>query len=119
MADERNNRRVLAGTVISDKTTRTITVEVVRTYKHARYGKYIKKRKRYLAHDAEETAKVGDLVEICATRPLSKRKRWRLVQVVTRSELADDAARIQVSQELADVTGAKELAGAEVTGGDE
>ncbi len=118
--ENRNVRRTMTGVVVSAKAQNTITVEVERTYKHPRYGKYVRRRKRYLADDAEETANKGDIVELAATRPLSKRKRWRLVRVMSRSALGDAAAPIQVSQELADVTGAAELAGsAEVTGGEE
>jgi len=79
---QRGMRRTLVGLVTSSKSTQTITVEVTRTFKHPKYEKYVRKRKRYHAHDADEVAGDGDLVEIVATRPLSKIKRWRLVRVV-------------------------------------
>jgi len=85
MAVERKDRRVLSGTVASTKAKNTITVEVERTYKHARYGKFVRARKRYMAHDSEEAAAMGDLVEITATRPLSKRKRWRVEEIVQKA----------------------------------
>jgi small subunit ribosomal protein S17 len=102
---ERNARRALIGIVTSAKTAKTISVEVERTFKHKKYGKYLRKRKRYLAHDEESSARVGDTVELTSTRPLSKRKRWRLLRVITRSqyggvEFADPTAEI-----LKDITG--------------
>jgi small subunit ribosomal protein S17 len=87
MSDQRNARRVLQGTVLSAKGQNTITITVERTFKHARYGKYLRRKKKYLAHDAKEEARAGDVVEIAATRPLSKRKRWRLVRVLEHSDL--------------------------------
>ena len=79
MTEVRHHRREMQGIVTSAKTAKTITVEVERTYKHSRYGKYIRSRKKYLAHDEERTAREGDVVLITSTRPLSKRKRWRLL----------------------------------------
>ena len=104
---ERHSRRELIGTVISTKTEKTITVEVERTFKHAKYGKYLRKRKRYLAHDEQKTAQVGDSVEICATRPLSKRKRWRLLRVVSHSQLAGVEVLDAGAQIMQDITGKK------------
>ncbi len=75
-------RRTIVGTVRSDKMRKTITVEVTRLEKHVRYHKYIRRRSSYYAHDENEDACVGDLVRIAETRPLSKSKRWRFVEVV-------------------------------------
>jgi len=87
--EARNNRRALRGTVQSDKMAKSVVVSIVRTFKHAKYGKYMQRSKKYHAHDEDGIAKVGDLVEIVATRPLSKTKRWRVVSVVQRaSDLA-------------------------------
>lgn len=87
--EARNNRRVLRGTVQSDKMAKSVVVSIARTFKHAKYGKYMQRSKKYHAHDEDGIAKVGDLVEIVATRPLSKTKRWRVVSVVQRaSDLA-------------------------------
>jgi small subunit ribosomal protein S17 len=72
----------MTGTVISDKMDKTITVDVTRTTRHPVYGRVIKRAKKYKAHDAENKAKIGDLVKISPTRPLSKTKRWRLVEVL-------------------------------------
>jgi len=118
MAETRNDRRTLRGTVTSTKARQTITLVVERKYKHARYGKYVRRRKRYLAHDAEESANVGDLVEVAATRPLSKRKRWRLVQIIQRSEAGDAAAPIDHDEALAAATGAKTTSAVATEGGE-
>ena len=85
---ERNTRRQLRGVVTSTKPDKTITVVVERTYKHPRYGKYVRAKKKDLVHDEENTAQEGDLVDIGATRPLSKHKRWRLVKVVSGADVA-------------------------------
>ncbi|MFT5289726.1 MAG: small subunit ribosomal protein S17 [Planctomycetota bacterium] len=80
---ERNQRRSLVGVVTSDKSTQTITVQVERTTKHRKYGKFVRSHKSHIAHDEKEVARPGDRVEIEATRPLSKTKRWRLAKIVT------------------------------------
>jgi small subunit ribosomal protein S17 len=102
---ERHSRRTLVGTVTSTKTEKTITVEVERTFKHAKYGKYLRKRKRYLAHDERGEAKLGDGVEIASTRPLSKRKRWRLERVISRSQLGGLSHGDAAAEIMADITG--------------
>ncbi len=79
---ERNRRKVQIGKVVSDKMDKTITV-AVETYKmHPLYKKRVKYTKKFKAHDEENRAKVGDIVKIMETRPLSKHKRWRLVEIV-------------------------------------
>ncbi|RBW67764.1 30S ribosomal protein S17 [Bacillus taeanensis] len=79
---ERNNRKVYVGRVVSDKMDKTISV-LVETYKNdSLYGKRVKYSKKFKAHDENNTAKVGDIVKIMETRPLSKDKRFRLVEVV-------------------------------------
>jgi small subunit ribosomal protein S17 len=80
--EDRNNRKSYVGRVTSDKMDKTITV-VAETYKmHPLYGKRVKHTKKYKAHDENNTAKVNDVVRIMETRPLSKDKRFRLVEVV-------------------------------------
>ncbi|MDA0372908.1 MAG: 30S ribosomal protein S17 [Planctomycetota bacterium] len=81
----RGSRRVLQGTVTSDKMDKTITVEVNRRVKHPLYEKFINRRTRVHAHDENNDAKVGDIVQVTETRPLSKLKRFRLTKVVTRA----------------------------------
>jgi small subunit ribosomal protein S17 len=72
-------RRVLMGTVVSDKTDKTITVLVERRLMHPVYKKFIKRSKRYLAHDEDNRFKVGDRVSIIESRPISRRKRWMVM----------------------------------------
>jgi small subunit ribosomal protein S17 len=74
------------GIVASDKMTKTVTVRVDRVVKHPVYRKYVKKRKKFMAHD-EMGAKIGDKVRIVETRPLSARKRWRVVEIIQKAEL--------------------------------
>lgn len=73
-------RRVLTGRVVSDKMDKTVTVEVVRTVRHARYHKFISQRKKYHAHDEKNECKVDDVVLIEESRPLSKTKRWVVIE---------------------------------------
>ena len=77
-------RRMLVGTVISDKMDKTVVVEVIRRYRHPRYKKYVHERLRYKAHDERNDARMGDRVNIVESRPMSKDKRWRLQSVVER-----------------------------------
>ena len=78
----RGLRKTRTGVVVSDKMDKTIVVLIVRKWKHPRYGKMVKSSKKYKAHDEENAAKQGDEVLITETRPISKDKRWRLVEVV-------------------------------------
>jgi small subunit ribosomal protein S17 len=79
---ERNLRKIRVGVVTSNRMTKTITVAVERKVKHPIYGKFVKKTTRFHAHDEKDECSVGDLVKIMETRPLSKTKRWRLVEIV-------------------------------------
>ena len=79
---ERNLRKTRIGIVTSNKMTKTITVAVERIVKHPIYGKFVKKTTKFHAHDDKNEASIGDLVRIMETRPLSKTKRWRLVEIV-------------------------------------
>lgn len=79
---ERNQRKVYQGRVVSDKMDKTITVVVETKRNHPVYGKRINYSKKYKAHDENNTAKTGDIVRIMETRPLSKDKRFRLVEIV-------------------------------------
>lgn len=78
-------QRTLQGTVVSAKTAKTISVEVERLEKHERYGKYVRRTTRLLAHDEAGEAREGDTVTIAQSRPISRRKSWRLVSVVGRA----------------------------------
>lgn len=83
---QRSQRRTRTGRVISNRMDKSITVAVDRQIKHAIYGKYITKTTKYMAHDEENTANIGDTVLIMSTRPLSKRKSWRLVEIIERAK---------------------------------
>ena len=74
------------GVVTSDKMTKTVVVRVDRLVKHPIYRKYVRKRKKFMAHD-EQGAKIGDKVKIVETRPMSARKRWRVVEIIQKAEL--------------------------------
>jgi len=82
-----NNRRRLTGVVVSDKMQKTVVVEVSRTYRHRLYGKVVSDSSRFMAHD-EMGSKIGDQVCIVESRPISKRKRWVVEEIL----LSDDAA---------------------------
>jgi small subunit ribosomal protein S17 len=83
---ERNLRKERVGVVVGDKMDKTITVSEVTKIMHPIYGKFMKRTKTYKAHDETNNAKTGDTVRIMETRPLSKTKRWRLVEVVERAK---------------------------------
>ena len=85
MADERNLRKTMVGTVVSDKMDKTIVVAVETRVKHPIYRKTVKRTYKLKAHDEENICKVGDTVKVMETRPLSKDKRWRLVEVVEKA----------------------------------
>ena len=80
--DERNLRKTRTGVVTSNKMAKTITVAVERRVKHPIYGKFVKKTTGFHAHDEKNECSIGDLVKIMETRPLSKTKRWRLVEIL-------------------------------------
>jgi small subunit ribosomal protein S17 len=79
---DRGLRKTRTGVVVSDKMDKTIVVSIVRKWKHPRYGKMVKSSKKYKAHDEQNAAKQGDMVLITETRPISRDKSWRLVEVV-------------------------------------
>lgn len=83
---ERTDRKVRIGKVVSDKMDKTIVVAVEKKVRHALYGKIVNRTTKFKAHDENNEAKIGDTVKIMETRPLSKEKRWRLVEVVERAK---------------------------------
>ncbi len=86
MADNQRNRKSMIGTVASDKMEKTITVRVETVKQHPLYKKTIRTNKKYKAHDESNEAKTGDVVRIMETRPLSKDKRWKLVEIVQKAK---------------------------------
>jgi small subunit ribosomal protein S17 len=84
--ENRNLRKQLVGIVVSNKMEKSIAVSVERRVKHPIYGKFLKKTSKFIAHDEKNDCNTGDVVRIMETRPLSKRKRWRLVEIVERAK---------------------------------
>lgn len=93
MSDERGRRKTLIGVVVSNKMDKTAVVSVERRHPHPLYRKIIRTTKRYKAHDPNNQAQLGDVVRLEETRPLSKEKRWRIVETMTRGNVADIAPR--------------------------
>ncbi len=83
---ERNLRKEKVGKVVSNKMDKSITVAVERRVKHAMYGKFISKTTKLMAHDEKNECSPGDMVKISETRPLSKNKRWRVVEIIERAK---------------------------------
>ena len=81
----RERRKRLVGVVVSDKMDKTVVVRVERTVRHPRYGKVLRRRKKYKAHDDANSCHVGDLVRIVESRPLSREKRWAVEEIVRRN----------------------------------
>jgi small subunit ribosomal protein S17 len=83
---ERNLRKERIGVVVSNKMEKSIVVMVERKVKHPKYGKFVKKSTKFMAHDEKNDCNIGDTVRIMETRPLSKNKCWRLVEIVERAK---------------------------------
>jgi len=86
MTTERNSRKERIGKVVSNKMQKSISVAIDRKVKHPIYGKFMKKTTKLMAHDEKNEAGIGDVVRIMETRPLSKNKRWRLVEIVEKAK---------------------------------
>jgi small subunit ribosomal protein S17 len=84
--EKRNLRKERIGTVTSDKMEKSIVVAVERKVKHPKYGKFVKKTTKFVAHDENNDCNIGDTVKIMETRPLSKNKNWRLVEIIERAK---------------------------------
>ncbi len=84
--NERGRRKALLGQVVSDAMEKSVVVEIATRMRHPVFKKMVKRTRRFLAHDERNEAHVGDTVKIMETRPLSKRKRWRLVEIVERAK---------------------------------
>lgn len=88
MEIERGKRKKRIGVVVSDKMDKTVVVVVERLVRHPLYKKVLRRRKKYYAHDESNECRIGDVVEIMETRPLSKLKRWRVVRIIERAKVA-------------------------------
>lgn len=84
--EERNRRKVMAGKVVSDKMDKTIVVAIEYSVKHPLYGKIVKRTYKLKAHDENNECKIGDKVKVMETRPISKDKRWRLVEITEKAK---------------------------------
>jgi small subunit ribosomal protein S17 len=84
--EKRKPRKALVGRVVGDKMDKTVAVSVERLFRHRMYKKIVKKTSKIYAHDAENQCRVGDKVRVMSTRPLSKSKRWRVVEIIERAE---------------------------------
>jgi small subunit ribosomal protein S17 len=84
--ETRNLRKERIGQVVSNKMEKSIVVSVQRRVKHPMYGKFIRKTTKFMAHDEKDECGIGDTVKIMETRPLSKRKRWRLVEIIEKAK---------------------------------
>ena len=85
-ASSRGKRKVMTGKVVSDSMKKTVVVAIERLVRHETYGKYVRRRNRFKVHDEKNECKVGDVIRFMETRPLSKDKRWRLLDFVQRVE---------------------------------
>ena len=83
---ERGIRKSLAGTVVSNRMEKTALVLVERLTKHRTYGKYVRRRSKYMVHDPQNKCQIGDKVRIIESRPISKRKRWQVLEITTKSK---------------------------------
>jgi small subunit ribosomal protein S17 len=97
---ERGVRKKLIGVVVGTKMDKTVVVLVKRLKKHNTYNKYIRRNTKYLAHDPENTCETGDRVKITESRPISKLKRWQVVEIVEKAEFIDSKAENDQDQEL-------------------
>ena len=86
MTETRNLRKVIVGKVVSNKMDKTIVVAIVDNVRHPKYGKIIKRTVKIQAHDENNVCGIGDKVSVMATRPLSKTKRWRLVEIIEKAK---------------------------------
>ena len=86
VADARNARKVREGIVVSNKMNKTIVISIVERVRHPKYAKFVSRTKKLYAHDETNDAQIGDRVRVMETRPLSKQKRWRLIEVLERAK---------------------------------
>lgn len=86
-APKRNMRKQRVGVVTSNKMDKSVTISVERRLKHPIYGKFVKKTNKFVAHDENNDCNIGDTIRVMETRPLSKRKRWRLVEIIERAKI--------------------------------
>ncbi len=86
MTIDRNRRKTRVGKVVSDRMDKTIVVSIERLVKHPQYGRYVRRRSKFKVHDEKNECRIGDTVRFMETRPISKDKRWRFVEIVERAK---------------------------------
>ena len=84
---KRSRRKIITGQVVSDRMNKTVVVEVERSFRHPLYEKIVKRSSKVMAHDEDNTAKAGDIVELAENRPLSKMKRWKVTRVLSSGDV--------------------------------
>lgn len=99
MSQTRGKRKVFVGVVVSDKMDKTVVVAVDRLARHPLYKKVVRRTSKFYAHDEHNECRVGDIVEIMETRPLSKLKRWRVVRIIQKAKVPLPVAREEVAEE--------------------
>lgn len=99
MSQTRGKRKVFVGVVVSDKMDKTVVVAVDRLTRHPLYKKVVRRTSKFYAHDEHNECRVGDIVEIMETRPLSKLKRWRVVRIIQKAKVPLPVAREEVAEE--------------------
>lgn len=87
--EKRRHRKIRTGTVVSNRMDKTVAVAIVRSYQHPLYKKVVRSTKKILAHDEQNNCKVGDVIQVIESRPISKRKRWRVQSVIMAAQTAD------------------------------
>jgi small subunit ribosomal protein S17 len=90
MSTQTTARKTKTGIVVSDAANKTVAIEIERMVMDPQFKKYIRRKKKFLAHDEKDECRIGDLVEIRESRPLSKRKRWRVVRLVKKADLPQE-----------------------------
>lgn len=88
--EKRRHRKIRTGTVVSNRMDKTVSVAIVRSYQHPLYKKVVRSTKKILAHDEQNSCKVGDVIQVIETRPLSRHKRWRVQAIVSAVKTAND-----------------------------
>ena len=86
MTTDRNRRKLRVGKVVSDRMDKTVVVSIERLVKHTLYGRYVRRRSKFKVHDEKNECRIGDTVRFMETRPISKDKRWRFVEIVERAK---------------------------------
>ena len=88
--NKRRHRKIRRGTVVSNRMDKTVSVAIVRSYQHPLYKKVVRSTKKILAHDEQNNCNIGDVIQVIESRPLSRRKRWRVQSIISAAQAATD-----------------------------